>query len=95
MIVHKIMLAQVFMHARIGLIFQLYLLSLKGISLGGMHTWLCACVDERVRVMAPMIGVQNFCWAVDNNQFSARVASIPEVDCSDVLSTESLLATLF
>ncbi|GMH35749.1 hypothetical protein BSKO_03617 [Bryopsis sp. KO-2023] len=44
-----------------------------------MHTWLCACVDERIKVAAPMIGVQSFGWAVRNDQFHARVASIPQV----------------
>ena len=33
---------------------------LTGVSLGGMHAWLCAAADARVAAAAPMIGVQNF-----------------------------------
>jgi dienelactone hydrolase len=33
---------------------------MTGVSLGGMHTWLCAAADLRVAVAAPMIGIQNF-----------------------------------
>lgn len=33
---------------------------MTGVSLGGMHTWLCAAADERVAVAAPMIGLQCF-----------------------------------
>jgi dienelactone hydrolase len=35
-------------------------IGMTGVSLGGMHTWLTAAVDERVAVAAPMIGVQHF-----------------------------------
>lgn len=35
-------------------------IGLTGVSLGGMHTWLAAAVDERVAAAAPMIGVQYF-----------------------------------
>ena len=31
---------------------------MTGLSLGGMHTWLAAALDDRVAVAAPMIGVQ-------------------------------------
>lgn len=33
-------------------------IGVTGISLGGMHSWLLAAVDERVAAAAPMIGVQ-------------------------------------
>lgn len=33
-------------------------IGMTGISLGGMHSWLTAALDERVSVAAPMIGVQ-------------------------------------
>ena len=49
-------------------------IGMTGISLGGMHTWLCAALDTRVAVVAPMIGVQGFKWAVDNNQFQVRAS---------------------
>eukprot|EP00239_Pterosperma_sp_CCMP1384_P000174 CAMPEP_0197847578 /NCGR_PEP_ID=MMETSP1438-20131217/6458_1 /TAXON_ID=1461541 /ORGANISM="Pterosperma sp., Strain CCMP1384" /LENGTH=293 /DNA_ID=CAMNT_0043459537 /DNA_START=1422 /DNA_END=2303 /DNA_ORIENTATION=- len=54
-------------------------IGMTGISLGGMHTWLTAAVDTRVAVAVPMIGVQNFRWAVEQNRWQARVASIPWV----------------
>lgn len=37
-----------------------WLAACAGISLGGMHTWLAAVLDERVAVAAPMIGIQNW-----------------------------------
>ncbi|GAB4814129.1 hypothetical protein N2152v2_001175 [Parachlorella kessleri] len=52
---------------------------MTGISLGGMHTWLCAAADTRVAVAAPMIGVQYFMWAIENTSWHGRVASIPLV----------------
>ena len=33
-------------------------IGVTGVSLGGMHAWLLAAVDERVAAAAPMIGVQ-------------------------------------
>ncbi|KAK9905832.1 hypothetical protein WJX75_007214 [Coccomyxa subellipsoidea] len=54
-------------------------IGMTGISLGGMHSWLTAALDERVAVAAPMIGVQNFRWAVENDTWHARVGSIPRV----------------
>ena len=33
-------------------------MGMTGLSLGGMHTWLTAALDDRVAVAAPMIGVQ-------------------------------------
>ena len=33
-------------------------IGMTGISLGGMHSWLTAALDERIAVAAPMIGVQ-------------------------------------
>ncbi|KAL4438723.1 hypothetical protein ABPG77_006327 [Micractinium sp. CCAP 211/92] len=54
-------------------------IGLTGVSLGGMHTWLAAAVDERVAAAAPMIGVQYFGWAVRESLYHARVESIPLV----------------
>jgi len=50
-----------------------------GVSLGGMHAWLLAAADKRIAAAAPMIGVQNFKWAVDNEAYQPRVDSISEV----------------
>ena len=33
-------------------------IGMTGLSLGGMHTWLAAALDDRIAVAAPMIGVQ-------------------------------------
>lgn len=33
-------------------------IGMTGLSLGGMHSWLTAALDDRVAVAAPMIGVQ-------------------------------------
>ncbi|KAF5833335.1 Alpha/Beta hydrolase protein [Dunaliella salina] len=52
---------------------------ITGVSLGGMHAWLTAVVDQRIAVTAPMIGVQGFGWAIHHNAFQARVDSIPLV----------------
>ena len=55
--------------ARIGLV---------GISKGGMEAYLTAAVDPRVAVAVPCIGVQSFAWALENNQWQARVGTIGE-----------------
>lgn len=47
-----------------------------GVSLGGMHAWLWAAADERVRCAAPMIGVQSFAWAVEHDRWQARAESL-------------------
>lgn len=48
-----------------------------GVSLGGMIVWLWAAADERVAVIAPLIGVQYFGWAVEHDAWHGRVDSIP------------------
>ncbi|KAI3514846.1 hypothetical protein L1887_13592 [Cichorium endivia] len=57
-------------HSRIGI---------NGISLGGMHAWFAAFVDTRYSVVVPIIGVQDFRWAIDNDQWQARVDSMKPV----------------
>ncbi|KAJ7520932.1 hypothetical protein O6H91_19G030200 [Diphasiastrum complanatum] len=52
-------------------------IGILGISLGGMHTWFAATLDPRYAVVVPIIGVQNFGWAIKNDKWHARVASIP------------------
>eukprot|EP00854_Cymbomonas_tetramitiformis_P020903 gene20903-25070_t len=54
-------------------------IGMTGISLGGMLTWLTAVCDERIAVTVPMIGVQNFEWAIHNNKWHDRVATISAV----------------
>jgi hypothetical protein len=49
---------------------------MAGISLGGMHTWLCAALDCRVAAAAPMIGVQSFRWALEHDHYHGRVDSL-------------------
>jgi hypothetical protein len=50
-----------------------------GISLGGMHTVMVAAADTRIAVAVPLLGVQSFSWALEHDQWHARVASIPWV----------------
>lgn len=51
-------------------------IGITGESLGGMHAWFAAFVDTRYSVVVPIIGVQAFRWAIDNNMWQARVNSI-------------------
>ncbi|PUZ62061.1 hypothetical protein GQ55_4G327900 [Panicum hallii var. hallii] len=51
-------------------------IGITGESLGGMHAWFAAFVDTRYSVTVPIIGVQGFRWAIDNNMWQARVNSI-------------------
>ncbi|XBJ22357.1 hypothetical protein VPH35_000769 [Triticum aestivum] len=41
-----------------------------------MHACFAAFVDTRYNVVLPIIGVQGFQWAVDNDMWQARVDSI-------------------
>lgn len=51
-------------------------IGITGESLGGMHAWYAAFVDTRYSVIVPIIGVQGFRWAIDNNKWQARANSI-------------------
>ncbi|XP_010454912.1 PREDICTED: uncharacterized protein LOC104736596 isoform X1 [Camelina sativa] len=51
-------------------------IGITGISLGGMHAWFAAAADTRYSVAVPLIGVQGFRWAIDNDEWEARVNSI-------------------
>eukprot|EP00941_MAST-03F_sp_MAST-3F-sp1_P004883 g4883.t1 len=51
-------------------------IGVTGISLGGMHAWRAAAVDKRITAVAPMIGVQSYQWALNNNKWHARVDSL-------------------
>ncbi|GMN39940.1 hypothetical protein TIFTF001_009162 [Ficus carica] len=54
-------------------------IGITGESLGGMHAWFAAFADTRYSVVAPIIGVQSFGWAVENDKWQARVDSIKPV----------------
>eukprot|EP00238_Polyblepharides_amylifera_P011876 CAMPEP_0196591416 /NCGR_PEP_ID=MMETSP1081-20130531/69536_1 /TAXON_ID=36882 /ORGANISM="Pyramimonas amylifera, Strain CCMP720" /LENGTH=284 /DNA_ID=CAMNT_0041914771 /DNA_START=437 /DNA_END=1291 /DNA_ORIENTATION=+ len=54
-------------------------IGITGISMGGMLAWLAAASDPRIAVSVPVIGVQNFKWAMQNDKFQGRVDSIPWV----------------
>lgn len=54
-------------------------IGITGESLGGMHAWFAAFSDTRYSVVAPIIGVQGFGWAVENDKWQARVDSIKPV----------------
>lgn len=51
-------------------------IGITGESLGGMHAWFAAFADTRFSVVVPIIGVQGFRRAIDNNIWQARVDSI-------------------
>uniref|UniRef100_A0A1D1XCY6 Putative hydrolase YtaP n=1 Tax=Anthurium amnicola TaxID=1678845 RepID=A0A1D1XCY6_9ARAE len=62
-------------------------IGITGESLGGMHAWLAAAADTRYSVVVPIIGVQGFRWAIDNDKWQARVDSIKplfEEACNDL-----------
>ncbi|PKA61219.1 hypothetical protein AXF42_Ash006116 [Apostasia shenzhenica] len=51
-------------------------IGITGESLGGMHAWFAAAMDIRYAVAIPIIGVQGFRWAIENDKWQARVGSI-------------------
>lgn len=56
-------------------------IGLMGISKGGTEAYIAAAVDPRIAVTVPIIGVQGYRWALDNNQWQARVNTFaPAVD---------------
>jgi dienelactone hydrolase len=50
-------------------------IGLMGISKGGTEAYLAAAVDTRIAAAVPIIGVQGFRWALDNNQWQPRVGT--------------------
>ncbi|CAN6441631.1 unnamed protein product [Victoria cruziana] len=54
-------------------------IGITGESLGGMHAWFVAAADTRYSVVVPIIGVQGFHWALENDKWQARVDSIKPV----------------
>ncbi|CAN8252300.1 unnamed protein product [Cochlearia groenlandica] len=51
-------------------------IGITGVSLGGMHAWFATAADTRYSVCVPIIGVQGFRWAIDNDEWEARVNSL-------------------
>ncbi|GAV90264.1 Abhydrolase_6 domain-containing protein [Cephalotus follicularis] len=54
-------------------------IGITGESLGGMHAWFAAAADTRFSVVVPIIGVQGFRWALENDKWQGRVDSIKAV----------------
>lgn len=54
-------------------------IGITGESLGGMHAWFAAAVDTRYAVVVPVIGIQGFRWAIENDKWQARVDSLKPV----------------
>jgi len=50
-------------------------IGVMGVSKGGTEAYLAAAVDPRITAAVPIIGVQGFRWALDNNQWQARVGT--------------------
>ena len=48
-------------------------IGVMGISKGGTEAYIAAAVDPRIAVVVPIIGVQSFRWALDHDQWRARV----------------------
>lgn len=51
-------------------------MGMLGTSMGGIQTWLAASVDDRVKVAAPLIGVQCFKWSLENDKWEGRANTI-------------------
>ncbi|CAH1432948.1 unnamed protein product [Lactuca virosa] len=54
-------------------------IGITGNSLGGMGAWFAAFIDTRYSVAVPVIAVQGFRWAIENDQWQARVDSMKPV----------------
>lgn len=58
-------------------------IGLMGISKGGTEAYLAAAADPRIAVVVPIIGVQGFRWALDNDRWQPRVGTFaPPVDAA-------------
>lgn len=51
-------------------------IGMLGTSMGGIQTWLSASVDERVKVAAPLIGVQSMRYGLENDGWHARANTV-------------------
>jgi dienelactone hydrolase len=50
-------------------------IGVMGISKGGTEAYLAAAADARISVVVPIIGVQSFRWALDNDRWQPRVGT--------------------
>ena len=66
-------------------------IGLIGISKGGIETYLAAAVDQRIAVAVPCIGVQSFHWALENNDWQGRIATIQ--NAFDAIAKEAKVPT--
>ena len=58
-------------------------IGMMGISRGGTEAYLAAAVDPRIAAVIPIIGVQGYRWALDNDQWQARVSTFgPPVEAA-------------
>lgn len=56
-------------------------IGMMGISKGGTEAYIAAAVDPRIAAAVPIIGVQGFRWALDNDQWQPRVGTfLPPVE---------------
>jgi dienelactone hydrolase len=56
-------------------------IGVMGVSKGGTEAYLAAAADPRIAAAVPIIGVQGFRWALDNDQWQARVSTFsPPID---------------
>ena len=56
-------------------------IGVMGVSKGGTEAYLAAAVDPRIAAAVPIIGVQGFRWALDNDQWQPRVGTFsPPID---------------
>lgn len=51
-------------------------IGLMGISKGGIETYFVAAAEPRIAVAVPCIGMQSFDWALKNNDWQGRIATI-------------------
>jgi len=58
-------------------------IGIMGISKGGTEAYLAAAVDPRIAVVVPIIGVQGYRWALDNDKWQPRVSTFgPPVEAA-------------
>jgi dienelactone hydrolase len=51
-------------------------IGVMGFSKGGIETYLAAAVDPRIAVAVPLIGVQSFRWAMENDSWQSRIGTV-------------------
>ncbi len=70
-------------------------IGLRGIARGGTEAYLAAAVDPRIAAVVPIIGVQGFRWALDNDRWQPRVGTFaPAVHAAARDENEALKARI-